>query len=155
MDGAHPIGLPGKTQSQDGHAERLLLGMRPGTTQLEQILEADMAIADVLGEILLHQLGGEGIVARRDRGMGGEKAARRHRLQGLDKRKFLTGNEHPDSFQSEEGSVPLVHVKDGRPEAQGIERFHPADPQDDLLPHAHVMVAAVKLVGDVSVVGTV
>ena len=51
--------------------------------------------------------------------------------------------------------MALVHVADHRVDAQRPERAEAADAQHDLLPDAHLLVAAVELVGDVLVVGRV
>ena len=152
MDGADAVGLPGQAQGQDRHAERLVLGVGPGTAQFEQFVEINAAVTHVFAEIFLHQLRVEGVVARRHRRVRGEDAAGGDRLQGLDEGKFFPGHQHPDPLQPQECRVPLVHVKNRRLDAHRVECPHPTDAQHDLLPHPHVVVAPVQLVGDVPVI---
>jgi len=155
VDGADPVGLTGKAKGQNGHAERLFFRVRPGAAELEQFVKADVTVADVVCEILLHQLGVKGIVPRRHRRVRGENAAGGHRLQGLDEGKLLLGNQHPDPLQPQEGCVAFIHVKHGGLDSHGIQGLHPANAQHDLLADPHVMVPAVQLVGDIPVIGRV
>ena len=49
--------------------------------------------------------------------------------------------------------MPLVHVADCGPSVDGVESAQAADPEHDLLPDSSVIVAPIKLVGDVAVLG--
>ena len=113
VNGAHPVGLPGKPQGQNGHAEGFPLLVHPRTTQLKKFLKPNLTLADIGSEVFLHHLRVKSIVAGRHRGVRGEETAGRHELQSLDEAKFLLGDQHPDPLQTQKRSVALVHVKDG------------------------------------------
>src|SRR6266436_3542166 len=51
--------------------------------------------------------------------------------------------------------MSFVHVKHVRLDSKRRECFHPANAEHDLLTHAHLKIAAVKLVGNQSVLGAV
>src|SRR4029453_16840829 len=51
--------------------------------------------------------------------------------------------------------MPLIHVKYVRLNSERGKRFNSSDTEHDLLAHAHLEVAAVKLRGDESILGAV
>ena len=60
-----------------------------------------------------------------------------------------------DALQTQERRVALVHVVDGRLEAQRRQRAGAAHAEHDFLADAHFQVAAVELRGDGAVLGVV
>ena len=51
--------------------------------------------------------------------------------------------------------MPLIHVKHVRLDSESSEHFHASNTQHDLLAHAHLEIAAVKLRGDAPVLRAV
>ena len=62
-------------------------------------------------------------------------------------------HQNADSLDGQEGGVPFVHVIDGGAEPQLLERAQAADAQHDFLADALVIVAAIKLIGDLAMLG--
>ena len=62
-------------------------------------------------------------------------------------------HEQPAALERQECRMAFVHVEHGRLQAQRLQRAQSADAQHDLLPQAHVRIAAIELVRDVAVLG--
>ncbi len=90
----------------------------------------------------------EAVDASRDRGVGGEDGPGAHRLDGRVRVQALALDQPPDALQAEEAGVALVGVEDLRLQAERLQRAHPADAEQDLLPQAVLAAAAVEPVGD-------
>ena len=90
----------------------------------------------------------------RHRRVGREHAAGAHRLDRGGERQ-PGGDVLADPLQAEEPGVALVDVEHLRVDAEGPQRPHAADAEDDLLAQAVVRVAAVEAVGDRDAVGGV
>ena len=91
--------------------------------------------------------------------MGGEHGARPAHLDGLVEAQPLLGV-LADPLKAEEPGVPLVgveHLGRGMPaqRAEGTDRAHPADAEQQLLPEPVLAAAAVQPVGDLTQVGVV
>ena len=110
-------------------------------------------------EVLLHQLSGEPVDARRHRGVGREDRARARDLQRgveVQERTGLVDCEFADPFETQEARVALVGVKDLGDRCAGQAREHPqrayaADAQEQLLAQAVLAGAAVEPIGDVAI----
>ena len=111
VDSTHPVGLPGKTQSQDGHAERLRFLIGPRAAKLQKIRKINPAFFHILSKIFFHQDRLKSIVPRRNRSVRGKHTIRRNGLQCLDKTQFFLNHETPDSFQPQESGMALVHME--------------------------------------------
>jgi hypothetical protein len=104
---------------------------------------------------VIDQIGMEPVDAGRHRRMRGEYVPGRRRLASFGKRKLVFLHQRANAFQSQEGRMALVHVVDGGAQAQRRQGTDTADAQQDFLANAQIMIAAVKLVGDVPIFGPV
>ena len=102
-----------------------------------------------IGEVALHQVGGEDVDSGGDRGVGGEDAGGGDDLQRLGELELLLHHEPPDPLQGQEGAVAFVDVIDPGDHSQRPQRPDPPDSDDDLLANPGLGVATVQLVGDV------
>ena len=111
-------------------------------------------------EVVADHVDREAVDARGHRRVRGEHGARPHGRQRLVEREARAGAQLPDALQPEVARVPLVGVEhlglrvpgDRAVRADGA---HAADADQDLLPDALVLVAAVEPVGDAAQVGVV
>ena len=76
--------------------------------------------------------------------MGGENIARRGHLPRLVVGQAELLHDHPGPLRSQKRRVPFVHVADGRPDAERLQRPHAADAQYDLLLDPQFAVASVE-----------
>ena len=141
---AHAVGVAAGAQGEDGHREgvHLVDGRLPVG---EEVVEGDADLGRVIAEIFLHQIPWESVVARRDRGVGGEDVGCGHELEGALEVKALVLHAPAHQFQREERRVAFVHVVDRRLEPHGVEGVDAADAEHDLLLDAHFEIAAVEL----------
>src|SRR5205085_7164086 len=87
--------------------------------------------------------------------VGCENVRRSDDLERRIKIEFSLDHFPADALEREKRRVALVHVKNFRVDLERLERFHAADAEQDLLPHSHFLIAAVKLGGDEAVFGVV
>ena len=87
--------------------------------------------------------------------VGGEEAAGPHGLDGLVVAQARVLHELTDPLEAEEAGVALVGVEHLGVDAEGVERPHAADAEEDLLAQAVLGVAAVEAVGDRADLGRV
>ena len=107
---------------------------------------------------LFHQLQGKLVVSRRHRRVGGKDALGPDRFNLLMADGGLAGFIRllVQEFDGQEGRMPFVHVEAPQvPVAQGSEDANAADAQDDFLAQAVPVVAAIEVVGELLVPGTV
>src|SRR5262245_53935733 len=78
-----------------------------------------------------------------------------HGLAGGGEVVALFLNQDANALQPREGRVPFVHVHDRRLATEGPQSADTADAEHDLLLDARVLIAAVKLRGDVAVLWAV
>ena len=99
-----------------------------------------------------NQAGGKTVVAGRHGRVRREDAVRAHRVDELARGATALTSLLFKEAQRQERSMTLVHVeRDEIGVAERPQHRHSADPEHDLLPQAVMIVAAVQLVGDVSV----
>ena len=112
----------------------------------ERVVGEPRACREVAG-VPQYELVPEHLIARRDRGVRGEDRRPPHlfeRALGL----LAGGDELASPLDREERGVALVDVKDGWRDAERLERAHPADTEQELLPDPVLPVAAVERVGE-------
>ena len=114
---------------------------------------------DELTEHLLHEGIGELIMACLHRRVSGEDAKVAHARHVPD-RPFVpytldVAFEPEKQFESEKGGVPLVHMVFLDMELKGVEHPYAAHAEDDLLLDPVVQVAAVEVIGDAPVRGSI
>ena len=149
MQFADAVGDVGQADGQHGHAERLVLiaGVLPA--QAEELVAADLELGDVAAEIVLDELRSEHVVAGGNGRVRGEDGAGGDGLAGgVEVDRPCSSISDADALQAAKGTMPLVHVADGRRLAQGAQGHDAADAQHHLLADAHVAVAAVQPGGD-------
>ena len=145
----------GEAESQDGHAEIFVVVGGILTAEGEEIAAADAEAAIGSGEIMIHEAGGEIVVAGGDGRMGGEDQAGRGENAGFGEGEMLRFHERADAFQSEESGMAFVHVIDSGVQAESFQSTNAADAEKDFLLNAHVEVAAIELRSDGAVLGTI
>ena len=140
---ADAVGQARGAQRQHGHAE-----LRPPgvvvAAQVEEPLAVESHPAPVVAEEAIHQVEAERVVARGHRRVRGEQRIGADGPQRGVERQPLSSHQLADALELQEGRVPLVHVPDGRLDAQRAQRAHAADAQHELLRDAHLHVAAVQ-----------
>ena len=99
-------------------------------------------------EVRLEHGDGEGLVAGRNGGVGGEDVGARHHLEGRRGIQALRGHQVRHTSHAEESRMPLVEVVHMRIVVHGEQGTHAADAEQHLLANTHHLVAAVKLGGD-------
>ena len=124
-------------------------------SEAEKFLEWNLQFLRKTAKIFFHHLTRERIVASRHGRVGGENVGRSCHLQRGIKIQLPLDHIETNAFEREEGRVPLVHVKHFCFDAERAQRFDPANPEHDLLPHPHFEIASIKLRGDQSVLGIV
>ena len=119
--------------------------------KLDELLEVDPDLRRVIAEVFPHQLQRESVVARRHRRVRGEDIARRDHLQRGVEIELVLLHLAADQLQREKRRVPFIHVVDRRLDAHRVQRMDAADAEHDLLLDPHLVIAAVKLRGDLAV----
>src|SRR5436190_5755251 len=87
--------------------------------------------------------------------MRSENIGRRYDLKCRIKIELLFHDIQTNALERQERRMPFVHVKHVRLNSEGSERFHSANPEHDLLTHAHLKIAAIKLGSNQSILGFV
>src|SRR6266480_4174433 len=95
------------------------------------------------------------IISRGNGSMRSENIGRRYDLKCRIKIELLFHDIETNALERQERRMPFVHVKHVRLNSERSERFHSANPEHDLLTHAHLKVAAVKLGSNQSILGFV
>ncbi|MNS67621.1 hypothetical protein D3C72_1008770 [compost metagenome] len=155
MERGHAVGLAAEAQRQDREAEERGAAHGVLAGDREELVAADAHLRPEAAEVLLHEREGEGVVAGGHGRVGGEDGVGGDRLEGLVEVQAVVLDHLADALEAQEGRVALVHVPGGRLDAEGAERAHAADAEDDLLGDAHVVVAAVELRAEAAVFGGV
>src|SRR5262245_36018877 len=88
-------------------------------------------------------------------GVCGENVRGSYQLEGRIKIEFLFHDVETNAFKCQKRRMPFVHVKHRRLNAERSERFNTPYSEHDLLTHAHLKVATVKLSSDQSVLSVV
>ena len=149
-----PVAPGRQPEPHHRHVEAGLVGLVVAPAEGHELVEGHAALGRERAEVALHQLLGEAVDARRDRRVGREDGARAHGLDGLVEAQ-TAGHQLPRPLQPEEAGVALVGVEHLRVEAEGLQRPHPTDAEEDLLADAVLGVAAVEPVGDGPALGGV
>ncbi len=139
---ADRVHLAGGPDRQRGHVELGTAGARV----LAEREEAGAVLAErppAAGQVLLDELEGERVVARRHRRVRREDRRLAHFREGRVERDAAL-QEIPDPLEDDEGGVAFVQVVDGRVRAERAQRAHAADAEHDLLLDAGLAVAAVE-----------
>ena len=126
--------------------------------QCQQLLERDPELAEVgadLRHVLLDERRRKRIEAGRHGRVGREHVAGTGGAEGVPERHVALFPEAAGAFQHEEGGVPLVEVTDVDLQLHRLERSPAADPEDDLLHEAQLVISPVQLAGDPAVHRTV
>ena len=155
VQAADAVGEPAAAQGEDGHRERFVLVGDVLAPQGHETLHVEAELLVVSREVVLHQLDVKVVDAGGNGRVGGEQMARGHSFASLIEAQARSVAQLPDALQSKERGVPLVHVEDRRRFVDGVQGANAADPQDDLLLDAAVLVAEVEVRGDLAILGRV
>ena len=152
MQGGNAVDESRVLHGGHGHGKILLVVFGVNAAAGQEIVQRDVELAQVIAEIVFQHVGAEDIVGGLDVGVGGEHARLAHHFHGLGEDEALVLHQHPGPLEGGERRMALVHVHDRDLDAEGVEHFHAADAQDDLLLQAHLGIAAVELGGEPAVV---
>lgn len=155
MKPAHTVVVSGYPEGEKTHVERFEIVFRVSPAQCEEVFLVQPQPIIIMGEIAVDQIGFEYIDSCRNRGMSGENTAGAYCDESFIEREFLLFDQFPDSPDSAESGVPLVHVDSTGIDSQGCEGFYPPNTDHYFLLDAHFLVATVELVCDRPVVGAV
>ena len=106
-------------------------------------------------EVGARELGLEGLVARGDRGVGGEDRRGAGLLEGLGEVQAGALHQRPEPLERQQRRVALVHVEHRGAHAGRGERPDAPHAQQDLLPDPHLAIAAVEGARDRACLGRV
>jgi hypothetical protein len=149
-DAVVPIG---HADGEHRHAELAAVGV--DATDGHHLLDA---LADALAEQLQvrrHQLGGEGVVASRHRGVGGEDVPRRGGRAGHLEAHPPAVHQAAHALQGQERRVALVHVAHRRLHPDRGQQAHAAHSEQELLADAVPAITAIERVGERAILGEV
>ena len=139
----HAVGIAGKVQRQQRHVQHAI-------AKAAQLFQARRAVAAQNANGLL---GGEAVVAGRNRRVGGEDALPAHLLHvGFSGRAQRSAAQLAlQQRQRQQRRVALVHVVDIYPVAERVGHARAAHAQHNLLLQAVVGVAAVEVIGEAAI----
>src|SRR5208337_799918 len=149
MQLADAVGARCQSQSQDRHAE---FAGPAQTAKIAKFAQGEAQPARCLRKVAVDQLGREVIVPGVHRSVEGKDQTRRRQLARLGETKLILVHQTCDVFQRQKGRMPFVHVINGGMKPQRLQGAISADAEHDLLPDAHLPIAAIKLVGDMAIV---
>ena len=141
---ADPVAEFRQLQGKDGQVEDLVSFRLHLGTQFHKLVAADADRLPVALEEFIHQVQGEGIVAGRHRGVGGENRVGGDCLQRFGILQVLMFDQVADPFQRQEDRMAFIHVPGHRFDAQLLQHQHPAHAQQNFLGDAHLLIAAVE-----------
>ena len=150
MQTAHRVAKRRGLNGRYCHRKRFVVILGTEAAQGQELLERNSALQAILAEILVQQSGIEKIDARRHRGVRGE-----HAVGPAGFERFLEGelvflDEAAHALDGQKRGMAFVHVPDRGLQIQPVQRAQAADSQDNLLPDARKIVAAIKLIGDLA-----
>src|ERR1035438_7324831 len=150
MQRRNRIGATRKLQTEHGHAEHLL-AFAILAAKVHQAIVGDSQQIAQWPQVLLNQLRIEAVVARGNRGVGGEAHLLRDAIGGLVKVKSLVLHAIVDRFKQCESAVAFIQVEHTRRDAHGLEGAEASDAQQNLLADARAAVAAIQPRGEQAV----
>ncbi len=148
MDAAYRIHAPRTVQRQPRHVEQA--ADRRGTPEVEEALHRDAQLADEIAKVRNHQVMGERVVACRDRRMSRKYTIGRNRFERNAERQPFA-QPLTQQLQDQKSGVSLVQVPHRRRNTQRTQGACAADAQNDLLPDASGLIAAVEPMRDVAI----
>ena len=153
VQAAHAVHARRQADAERSHVEDARIAAGLGSER-QQALQRQPRGDAVRAEVARHQVVGEAVDAGghgRVRREGGARAHDLERVPGSAPPSTRT----PHALDAEEAGVALVHVEHVGLEAEGGERLHAADAEQDLLAQPVLAVAAVEAVGDGALGGRV
>ena len=120
----------------------------------ERVVRQAQAVAHRT-EVLFDEIGREAIVAGRHRRMRGEHHLRGDATRGFFEADAFAVHAAANELERGERAVPLVEMDDAGRDAERGERLDAADAEQQLLPDADTVVAAVESGGQLAILGTV
>ena len=149
---ADGIAIAGESKGEDGHAKIFVVGIGILAAEREEIAAADAEAVIEGGEVVIHEAGGKIVVSCRYGRVGGKDQTERGEDAGFGERELLRLHERANAFEVKECRVALVHVVDGRAQAESGECADATDAEQNFLLDAHIEIAAIELRGDGAVV---
>jgi len=139
----HAVGVGRELEREHGHAEALVLVVRPLATKSEEILPLQAELLRPAPEVFFHQVEAEALVAGRN------GSVRREDVRGPDSlRRLIEGegtldHDLANALEGQKGRVPLVHVRHHDIDAEDSKGAYAADAEEYLLTNPGLRVAAV------------
>ena len=151
----HRVGAMTALEREHGHAELFARVVRVHASEREEGVVGQPERVAQRAEVLFDEVGRKAIVAGRHR-----RVRREHDLRGHAARGFVDADAfglHPAANQLERGkrTVPFVEVNDTRRDAERGQRLDAADAEQQFLPDANAVVAAVEPRRQLAILGAV
>jgi hypothetical protein len=143
IGGASPFRC-GQAQCEGRQPESSLLAE---PSQPQQCVVVETGLAGKAAHIAQDLCFGEHLVAGGHRRVCGEDRRPTHLFDRV-RRRHPVGAERTDALERQERRVALVHVEDGRLDAERRQRAATPHAEQELLPHTVLAIAAVKGVGE-------
>ncbi len=144
----HAIDLLREVAGEHRHGELLVRVVGVGLAEVDELLPGDAQHVGIVRHVLADHRLGEGVVARGHRRVGREERRRADDFERFGERQFLVVHHLADALDADECGMALVAVEHLVLDAQ---RADAADAEQDLLLEAVLPVAAVEVVGDLTV----
>ncbi len=149
------VGAMRRLQRQDRHAEGLVAVRRVDAAQAEETLAIDAKRFAQRAQVLVDEGGAEAVVAGRHGRVRREDDLRRDAAQGLPRVDALDDHTLAHDLERGERAVALVEMEDAWRDAERRQRAHAADAEQQLLPDADAVVAAVEPRRQLAILGLV
>ena len=147
----HAVDFLRKVAGQNGHRELLVGVVGIGLAEVDVLLPRDAQHIGVVRHVLADHLLGECVVTCGHGGVRREERRRADDFERFGERQLLVVHHLADAFDADERGVTLVAVEHLVLDTQFAQGPDAADAQQNLLLEAVLPVAAVEVVGDLTV----
>ena len=147
----HAVDLLREVAGQNRHRETLVLIVRVGLAEVDELLPRNAQHVGIVRHVLTHHRLGEGIVAGRYGRVGREQRRRTHHLQSLREGQTLLGYKVADTLDADKGGMALVAVVDLLTYSHLRQRADTAHTQQQLLLETVLPVAAVEIICNLAI----
>ena len=151
MQPRNAVDLLREVAGQHRHREFFVRVVGVGLAEVDVLLPRDAQHVGIVRHVLADHRFGECVVTGRHGGVGREERRRTDDLQRLGESEFLVVHQVADAFDADEGCVALVAVEHVVLDAQFAQRADTADAQQNLPLQAVLPVAAVEVVGNLTI----
>ena len=150
---ADAVGLARTFQRQDRHAKRLPLVGRVHPAQRQQCFAVDAELLAILAHDVVEHVWIESIMSGRHRRVRGKDSPRGGFAECFPQADVVAFRPPVSQLEHRKRAVAFVEVNHARFAADGFQRPHAADAQQQLLQQAHPFAAAVQAASEVAQLG--